>query len=229
MKILPFTYRISSEKTLFNDQEIDLSTSECIGIIGPVGSGKSQFIKLLADYQLHDVGAFSEYPFCAYLSQDLTRLFTGNTPDSILDMYCDSKHTVGQHFDRDLFSGYCKKLNITDLVNKNRRLTHYSEGERQRLGICLAAAVLAPVTILDEPTTALDIGYRQILYSLINDIKKRSKVFVISHRLLDCLETCGQMIWMENLDIADSFPVEQMIEKSHILSYYSVNEEDRHV
>ncbi|MCK4813886.1 MAG: hypothetical protein KAT14_08110, partial [Candidatus Marinimicrobia bacterium] len=79
------------------------------------------------------------------------------------------------------------------------------------------------------PTTALDIGYRQILYSLINDIKKRSKVFVISHRLLDCLETCGQMIWMENLDIADSFPVEQMIEKSHILSYYSVNEEDRHV
>ncbi|MCK4814016.1 MAG: hypothetical protein KAT14_08780, partial [Candidatus Marinimicrobia bacterium] len=73
MKILPFTYRISSEKTLLNDQEIDLSASECIGIIGPVGSGKSQFIKLLADYQLHDVGAFSEYPFCAYLSQDLTR------------------------------------------------------------------------------------------------------------------------------------------------------------
>ncbi|MBN2781358.1 MAG: hypothetical protein JXR21_05290, partial [Candidatus Marinimicrobia bacterium] len=73
MKLLPFTYGIAQGKTLSNAREIDLDGSSCCGIIGPVGSGKSQLIKLLADPNRHPVAAWSEYPFCAYLSQDLTR------------------------------------------------------------------------------------------------------------------------------------------------------------
>lgn len=221
MKILPFVYKIAEDKELINFFEIDLSTSFCTAIMGSVGSGKSLLIKLLSDSHLHKVGAFSEYPFCAYLSQDLTRLFTGNTPESILELYKDKRYTVGQYFDPMLFDQYAKKLQIDQLLDKNRRLAHYSEGERQRLGLCLAAAVKAPVTIFDEPTTALNMDYRQIMYDMINEIRKRSRIFIISHRLLDCIAVADHLVRMEDLKIAEHFPIEQIIEKDHILNYYS--------
>jgi ABC-2 type transport system ATP-binding protein len=221
MKILPFAYKIAEDKELINSLEIDLSASSCTAIMGSVGSGKSLLIKLLSDSHLREVGAFSEYPFCAYLSQDLTRLFTGNTPESILELYKDKRYTVGRYFDPMLFDQYAKKLEIDQLLDKNRRLAHYSEGERQRLGLCLAAAVKAPVTILDEPTTALNMAYRQIMYDMINEIRKRSRVFIISHRLLDCIVVADHLIRMENLNIAEHFSIEQIIEKDHILNYYS--------
>jgi ABC-type multidrug transport system ATPase subunit len=229
MKILPFIFPISPDKTLINSVEIDLSASKCTAMMGAVGSGKSLMIKLLADSHLHKIGAYSDYPFCAYLSQDLTRLFTGNTMQSILDIYKDRRYMVGQHFDMDLFNAYAKQLEIEGLVVNNRRLTHYSEGERQRLGICLAAAVKAPVTIMDEPTTALNIEHRNSLFKIIDEIKERSRVFIISHRLLDCLSTADHIIRMEDLQVIEHFPIEQIIEKEHILNYYSLQKEDHYV
>lgn len=222
---MPFTYSISDDKTLINSLEIDLSASSCTAIIGAVGSGKSLLIKLLADSHLHEIAAFSEYPFSAYLSQDLTRLFIGNTPESILELYNDKRFTVGQHFNSELFGIYAKRLEIDHLLSKNRRLIHYSEGERQRLGICLAAAVKAPVTILDEPTTALNIEHRNTFFEIVDEIKKRSRVFIISHRLLDCLSTADHLIRMEDLQVIEHFPIEQIIEKEHILNYYSLHKE----
>ena len=229
MKILPFIYNISPDKKLVNAAEIDLSASSCTAIMGAVGSGKSLLIKLLADSHLQEIGAWSAYPFCAYLSQDLTRLFTGNTPETILELYNDKRFSVGQHFDQALFNNYAKQFEIDKLIAANRRLAHYSEGERQRLGICLAAAVKAEVTILDEPTTALNMKYRQILYDMITGIKERSKVFIISHKLLDCLSTADHIIRMESLGVAEHFPLQQIIEKDHILSYYSLQKEENDV
>jgi len=221
MKILPFIYELNTDKKLVNAAEIDLDASECTAIMGPVGSGKSLLIKLLADSHLRKIGAWSAYPFCAYLSQDLTRLFTGNNPETIVELYKDKRFTVGKHFDPELFEKYTEKLEISELLAANRRLAHYSEGERQRLGICLAAAVKADVTILDEPTTALNMKYRKILFDMVRGIKKRSKVFIISHRLLDCISTSDHLIRMEQLAIAEQFPMKEIVEKDHILNYYS--------
>lgn len=229
MKIRPFTYKISEGKSLKNEAEIDLSSRNCVGILGPVGSGKSLLIKLLADEQFRGTAAFSPYPFCAYLSQDLTRLFTGNTPQSILELYADRRYTVGRHFSRRLFDQYAEVLNIHSLLEANRRLITYSEGERQRLGICLAAAVKAPVCILDEPTTALDTDSRLKLYKIIADIRERALVFMISHRLADCLYACDYLIRMKDLEIREHFPLQEIVEKKDILSYYLPQSEDEDV
>lgn len=229
MKILPFHYRITEDKILQNAAAIDLHDRRCIGILGPVGSGKSILIKLLADKALHNAGAFSEYPFCAYLSQDLTRLFTGNTPQSILELYADKRYTVGEHFDRCLFDDYARRMRIESLIGEKRRLASYSEGERQRLGICLAAAVKAPICIFDEATTALDIESRFELFRMMEEIQVRTRIFMISHRLADCLYVCDYMIHMEGLKIREHYPLQEIVEKKDILSYYLPQSEDEYV
>ncbi|MDD4961531.1 MAG: ATP-binding cassette domain-containing protein [Candidatus Marinimicrobia bacterium] len=229
MKILSFHYRIAEGKILQNAAEINLKNRRCIGILGPVGSGKSMLIKLLADKALRDAAAYSEYPFCAYLSQDLTRLFTGNTPQSILELYADKRYTVGKHFDRSLFNDYARRMRIESLIGEKRRLASYSEGERQRLGICLAAAVKAPVCILDEATTALDTQSRFNLFGIMEEIRTRARIFMISHRLADCLYVCDYLIHMENLNIREHYPIQEIVEKKNILSYYLPQSEDEDV
>ncbi|MDZ7821770.1 MAG: hypothetical protein U5N26_08170 [Candidatus Marinimicrobia bacterium] len=128
-----------------------------------------------------------------------------------------------------MFDKYAEKLGIGTLIGENRRLAHYSEGERQRLEICLAAAVRAPVTILDEPSTALDMPCRLELFSIIEEIRRRSRVFIISHRLLDALAVADYMLWMEDLRLRDRFPLEDIVKKPHILSCYSGVDEERYV
>jgi len=220
-QIRPCDYEYAPGEILTNRFENEFRAGEKVGILGAVGSGKSLLIKCLADYRLHQIGAFSPNHFCAYLSQDLTRLFTGNTPSSIIDMYCNRQHEVGRHFDMEAFKAYCRTFEISELVEKNRRLLHYSEGEKQRLGICLALSVQAEICILDEPTTALNKYFRRCLYDVINQSPSGKIFFIISHRLPDILETSQTIIYMENSKVRDIFPAHKIIEKEALLQYYS--------
>ncbi len=224
MKILPFKYKINSTKTFTNEKTIDISQYSNIGIIGKNGSGKSTLIKLLVDYELRKVKAFDSYKFTAYLSQDLTRLFIGNTLGTIISLYENKKHEVGEHFDKQLFYKYIERLELKIDNKLNQRLIDFSVGEAQRIAIALTSATISEIVVFDEPTTALNHNYLDIFYSIIDEITKRSKVFIISHNLLDILKTSDYLLWIDELQIKDEFNIKEIVDKDKIMSYFSFYE-----
>jgi len=169
MKILPFKYEINSQKIFKNEKIIDISAYSCIGIIGKIGSGKSTLIKLLVDYELQNVGAFDSYDFSAYLSQDLSRLFIGNTLETIINLYENKSYEIGKYFDKVLFLKYIEKLELNINNKYNRRLIDFSVGEAQRIAIALTSAIVSKIVVYDESTTALNNHYLNIFYSIVND------------------------------------------------------------
>ncbi|MDK2976398.1 MAG: ATP-binding cassette, subfamily bacterial [Candidatus Marinimicrobia bacterium] len=201
MIINPFTYSICDGKTLVNNQTIDLGPYRITGLCGPMGSGKSTFIKLLVDYRFKELGIFSSYGFSAYLSQDLTRLFTGNTVQSIINMYRDARFEVGRHFQEKAFDYYLKLFDFPGELRPEDFLTDFSEGERQRLAIALTAATTAKTAVYDEPTTALNQKFRHLFYDMIHQQAAQSRIFIISHRITDILATCDSIIYFKNLQI----------------------------
>ncbi|MEA1986564.1 MAG: ATP-binding cassette domain-containing protein [Candidatus Marinimicrobia bacterium] len=221
MKILPFKYKIAENKIFKNEREIDISEYSAIGIIGRIGSGKSTLIKLLIDYELSVVRAFDEYNFSAYLSQDLTRLFVGNTLGSIIKLYENDEHEIGKHFNKKLFLKYIKMLELKIDDKLNRRLIDFSIGEAQRIAIALTSATISKIVVFDEPTTALNSHYLDIFYSIVDEIKNRSKVFIISHNFLDILKTSDYILWIDELEIKDDFIIQEILENEKIKSYYS--------
>lgn len=166
-----------------------------------MGSGKSTFVKLLVDYRFKELDIFSSYGFSAYLSQDLTRLFTGNTVQSIIDMYRDKRFEVGRHFQEEAFDHYLKLFEFPGESRQEDFLTDFSEGERQRLAIALTAATTAETAVYDEPTTALNQKFRHLFYTTIRQQAVRSRIFIISHRITDILATCDSVIYFKNLQI----------------------------
>jgi len=224
MKILPFKYEINSQKIFKNEKIIDISAYSCIGVIGKIGSGKSTLIKLLVDYELQNVGAFDSYDFSAYLSQDLSRLFIGNTLRTIINLYENKSYEIGKHFDKVLFLKYIEKLELNINNKYNRRLIDFSVGEAQRIAIALTSAIVSKIVVYDEPTTALNNHYLNIFYSIVNEIKKRSKIFIISHNFLDIIKTSEYILWIDELQIKDEFCIKEIIEKDKIMSYFSFYE-----
>ena len=80
--------------------------------------------------------------------------------------------------DRSVVSGVLEQLDLDRF--RDRYLGAMSGGERQRLVIARALAQEAPVLLLDEPTTALDIGHQQQALDLVDGLRRRHGLTVIS-------------------------------------------------
>ncbi len=61
----------------------------------------------------------------------------------------------------------------------DRRLGALSGGERQRAAIARALAQEAPVLVLDEPTTALDLGRQQEVLELVDELRAERGLTVV--------------------------------------------------
>lgn len=219
MIIRPFSWQIENLK-FHNPLKLDFSPYGIIGVAGPVGSGKSSFLKLFADFKLHSLKIIENYPFCAYLSQDLTRLFIGNTLELLLQVYSNPKNIIGKHFDIKAFWKYAQSLEIP-LENKSAEpLLSFSEGELQRIAISLALASRAPLTILDEPTTALNPRYCKIFYRLLKNLKEESKILMVSHRLQDFRCCAEAVLIIENMTIQKLLPLQQFLENEIVNRYF---------
>src|SRR5690606_39771859 len=72
-------------------------------------------------------------------------------------------------------------LALLDLVPvAGRSVSSLSGGERQRVLIARALAQGAPIVLLDEPTTALDVGHQQQVLELVDDLRRCRGLSVVS-------------------------------------------------
>ncbi len=163
------------------------------GIVGPNGSGKSTLLKnicriweprggkvLIND---RDAGTFSRRE----LSRTVT-LVPQNTnigfPISVYDIVAMGRNPHLGRFqpmrkrDREIIDWALKKTHSEDL--KDRIVNELSGGECQLAIIARALATEAPLILLDEPTSDLDIKHALTIMDLLGDLKGQGKTIIVS-------------------------------------------------
>jgi ABC-type multidrug transport system ATPase subunit len=175
---------------------LQLAPGQVLGLLGPNGSGKSTTLKALAGLLAPTAG---ECLICGQpAGSDAARELVGYLPESPVF----APHLTGREF-----LTYCAGLSdvgegrVIELLvwsgladATERRLSTYSKGMVQRIGLAQAVLHNPAVVLLDEPAGGLDPEGRLLLGRLIRDLAARGKAVVFSsHLLVQAEELCDQI------------------------------------
>lgn len=173
---------------------------EVYGLLGPNGSGKSTTLKLILDLVSPTDG--QAWIFDVPCNKVVSRLHVGFLPENpYFYKYLTGAETL-QFYGRlcGINGGVLKKrveelLELVGLAKaRDRRLSGYSKGMLQRIGLAQALIHDPKLLLLDEPTAGVDpIGSRDIR-DLILRLKGMGKtVLLCSHLLAQVQDVCDRI------------------------------------
>jgi len=125
--------------------------------------------------------------------------------------------------DRAIASRALERLDL--LSYAERTLGTLSGGERQRVVVARALAQEAAVVILDEPTTALDIGHQQQALELLEDLRAEERLTLVAamHDLTLAAQYVDRMVLVrDGRLVSDGTPAEVLTEEG-ITEHYDAS------
>ena len=104
----------------------------------------------------------------------------------------------------------------------DRRLDSLSGGERQRAVLARALAQQAPVLLLDEPTTGLDVGHQQQVLELVDPLRDDLDLTVVSamHDLTLAGQFADQLVLLDGGRVAAAGPAGAVLTEEVIARHY---------
>lgn len=189
-------------KIAVNTFSMELQSGECVGLIGPNGAGKSTLIKVISDIINPDVGEvllngikiskmkkeigyLPQYPnFFHWMTARETLMFMGQLSGVKKEVLSKSIPEI------------LEKVGLSGV--EGSKVSTFSGGMKQRLGIAQALLHKPSLIVMDEPVSALDpIGRREVL-NLIEEIKKDTTILLSTHILSDAEEICERFVMIKD-------------------------------
>lgn len=169
------SYRVEG-RPLFQGLDFILTAGTRVGLVGPNGSGKTTFLRLLRGEALPDEGTIRRADALQIVYFDQNRpldlsvtLRRALAPESDSVIYQDRVIHVAAWAARFLFTG----------EQLNQPVERLSGGERARVLIAQLMLQSADVLLLDEPTNDLDIPTLEILEQ--NLLEFRGALVLVTH------------------------------------------------
>ncbi len=200
------------KKKVLNDVSLEVKSGEIFGLIGLNGAGKTTMIKIILGLLRQDIGDVSIY------GGDVEKPATRKNLSFLPEKFQPSAFLKGREFLSLTLSYYGKKYNhkIAQEMSKkldldpdalNVKITKYSKGMGQKLGLLSAFLTEAPLLMLDEPMSGLDPSARIHLKDALLDYVNNSQdgedrtIFFSSHILSDIDEICNKIAVLHNNEI----------------------------
>lgn len=195
------------ERLALNNVSLDLQAGEMFGLLGPNGAGKTTLISLIAGLIAPDKGELSVLGYSTRRAADLARRNLGFVFQSVsLDRFM----TVEENL---LFAAGLQGLNKAQArANMNHLYTVFpiqvflkrtvgslSGGQKRLVDIARAMIHQPGVLILDEPTTALDVPSKNLVWSTLKTLQAIHglTIFVATH-LMDEANACDRVGFLNN-------------------------------
>lgn len=179
-------------KKIVSNIDLEVSVGQWICIIGPNGAGKSSLLKALAgiipstgqifidNTNLRALSERDRACWIAYVAQEPIMPAGMRVFDYVLLGRTAHLKMLATESPKDLEIAHyvISELDLNEFIDRD--VATLSGGERQRVAIARALTQASPIILLDEPTTALDVGYQQEVLELIDRLRKEQKIAVIS-------------------------------------------------
>ncbi len=218
------------EKEILNDISFKLESGKTLGIMGQTGSGKSTIVNLMQrfydpsegkifldgveirDMELEQVrGASAVVMQDVFLFSDTIEenIRMGRREDLTLDEVKDAAKMAKA-------SDFIERLDDNYNTVIGERGVGLSGGQKQRISIARALSKKAPILILDDSTSALDMETESEIQKTLDEIKGVTRV-IIAHRI-SAVKNADEIIYLKDGLIAERGSHEELINKKGL--YY---------
>ena len=196
--------------------DITLECGKIVGLLGPNGSGKTTFLKLINGLLKPDQGTITiggEAPGV------ITKQHVSFLPDSnyfprwmkvtqLLEYFSD----FYEDFQKEKASYMLGKLDI----DSNMKLSHMSKGTLEKVQLVLAMSRDANLYCLDEPIGGVDPATRDyILNTIVSNYCENSTVLISTHLISDVENVLDEVIFLQNGKVRMQYSVDDICEKEN--------------
>jgi ABC-2 type transport system ATP-binding protein len=197
-------YKGFNGRNVLTDVSLFLGKGQTLGLVGKNGAGKSTLIKIILGFLSPTSGTVRVFGreisansgLIGYLPEHASYhlVFSGKEYLTLL-----SKMSGVMDVDKRVL----EVLVLVGMTNDaGRRMSRYSKGMLQRIGLAQAILLDPALLILDEPLTGLDPSGQKDLRDIILELQKRNKsILLCSHLLNEVERLCTQISIIHNTSI----------------------------
>lgn len=191
-------------KKVLDNISLDVKSGEIYGFLGPNGAGKTTTIKMILGLLYIDEGEIKINGYSVKKEFEKAMTYIGGIVENP-DLYgymsgLDNLKLYARirNVDKNRIDEVVKLVNLEKRINE--KVSKYSLGMKQRLGLALTLLHSPRVLILDEPTNGLDpTGIKDLRNILKNiAINDNVAVFISSHLLSEMELMCDKVAVIEN-------------------------------
>ncbi len=202
---------------------LNIPAGQIVGIVGPVGSGKSSLAKLLLRIWDCDDGSVRidgknvkewdlkrlRHSF-AYVPQDAF-LFSSSIADNIAFARPEAtREQIEEAAELVQIKKEIEEFNAKfDTIIGERGVT-LSGGQKQRVAIARAMLQETPIMILDDPLSAVDTNTEEAILTAVEPKLKNRTVIIMAHRV-SALRHCQRIIVLDHGKIIEDGTQEELI------------------
>jgi iron complex transport system ATP-binding protein len=224
-------------RPVVDDVDLDVSPGEWVAVIGPNGAGKTTLLRAIARL----------VPFTGSISLDgrSTGAMRRSTLSRLVAVVAQEPSTppwmtvaeyvllgrtphlgpLAKEGSRDLQAA-ARSLDRLDLDGYGqRRLGTLSGGEKQRVVVARALAQEAKIVLLDEPTTALDIGHQQQALELLDVLRAESGLTLVAamHDLTLAAHYAERMVLLDQGRVIADGPPRHVLTEETIARHFGAS------
>ena len=219
------TFGYNPDKIILKDVSVFAHPGQKIALVGSTGAGKTTITNLITRFyninkgkitidgvDIKDISLECLRENIAMVLQD-THLFTGTIMENIRygrlsatdeEVRQAAKTSCADMFIKNMPEGY-------DTMLKGDG-SNLSQGQRQLLNIARAALSKAPILVLDEATSSVDIRTEKHINEGMDALMEDRTTFVIAHRL-STIRNADAIMVLENGEIIERGTHEELLEK----------------
>ena len=187
--------------TAVQSLNLKVEKGEILGLLGANGAGKSTTINMLLGFIEADSGEIKIDDKDCFSNKKEVRSIVGYIPENVnlypyltgienLDYFCKLAGLVYPKSELEEFLSSCG----LQLEAHHKKVSEYSKGMRQKVGIAIAYAKKAKVYLLDEPASGLDPMASNELSVLLKKLAAEgATILMASHDIFRVREVCDRI------------------------------------
>jgi len=188
-------------KPAIQNLTLAVKEGEILGLLGANGAGKSTTINMLLGFLPPDSGTVSINQINTSKNIQKVRKLIGYIPENVnlypylsglenLDYFC---RLAGLNYSKRELQDFLLTCGLQSEAHR-QRVSDYSKGMRQKVGIAIAYAKKAKVYLLDEPASGLDPLASNELSELLRKLAAEgATILMASHDIFRVREVCHRI------------------------------------